>query len=372
SCPRCRRPPRVCYCADLPPAPLRALATHVLVLQHRHEQRRRAAISSVPIIAHVLVPTTVVAVDDAGVGPGSSEALDRLLFDGAAAAFERVFVLFPDAAAKTLNAELLAGIDAKTLADSRGGGGRGTEEAPPSTLLVVLDGTWTEAKKVLFHSRPHFDALAGQRRSLGRTFEFVCLDLSDAESATPLPNIYGDLRREPMEGCMATLEAVALALKALETKDSGERLYAALLAGFRGMVTRQQELVASGRQRALEQHGGVSKRDAVLQRRKRQLEQSASEPDAQDRGGADDASRSEQRRVREYVFVNTLVDFRHRKQLVQQGPSVRCTYDEARDKCQELNVGRARGQRLAMMPFDTFCQQQQQQQREEYTSPADA
>lgn len=126
-----------------------------------------------------------------------------------------------------------------------------------------------------------------------------------------------DSASEPKEGCMATLEAVALALKVLEPPESGIALYDALIAGFRGMIARQQELTARGRQQALEKHGGVSKRDAVVQRKKRALEETATEqpPETVERSGDD---RSDQRRVREYVFAATLVDFRQRKQLVQQ------------------------------------------------------
>lgn len=37
------------------------------------------------------------------------------------------------------------------------------------------------------------------------------------------------------------------------------------------------------------------------------------------------------------------------------------TYNEAREYCQKLNKGRKRGQRLAVLPVESFLQQQQQQ-----------
>jgi hypothetical protein len=33
-----------------------------------------------------------------------------------------------------------------------------------------------------------------------------------------------------------------------------------------------------------------------------------------------------------------------------------CTYDQARDRCSELNMGRKRGQRLAFLALDIFHQ----------------
>lgn len=201
SCVRCERPPRVCYCASLPPQPLATIHTHVLIVQHRHEKRHRNAISSVPVLAQVLHndAVTVATVDDAGLGaPGTNHELDRLLYhvtddDNGDVKFDCVFVLFPDATAKTLNADLMA-----SLVPSSPGSAQ--EAQPPAsivssrrTLLVVIDGTWTEAKKIVFHARGHLNALANQRRAMDRIFEFVCLE-NDA-SMSPRQSIYGDLRR---------------------------------------------------------------------------------------------------------------------------------------------------------------------------------
>lgn len=215
SCARCLRPPRVCYCAALPPQPLATRGAHVLILQHRHEKRHRNAISSVPVLTHVLdaASATVVTVDDTGAAPGTSDALDRLLFATAtdAVPFERVLVLFPDASAKTLTPELLTSL-ASPASSSRASNSIDARDAALQTLLVVIDGTWTEAKKIVYHSRAHLEALAALRRARDLAFEFICLDDdsndsvaaacgaepstgSASASSVPRTSIYGELRR---------------------------------------------------------------------------------------------------------------------------------------------------------------------------------
>lgn len=116
-----------------------------------------------------------------------------------------------------------------------------------------------------------------------------------------------------MEGCLSTLEAIALALKVLEPSDA---ISTALLDGFRAMVALQTQCMARGRQQALEKHGGVSKREAIAQRQQQQKVTSDSEQTARSTNST--ASAAPLSLVREYVFYTTHVDFRQRKQLVQQ------------------------------------------------------
>lgn len=204
-CLRCQRPPRVCYCASLPPEPLATVHTHVLVVQHRHEKRHRSAISSVPVLAQVLTDqhVTVVTVDDVGLGAsGTSQELNSLLYHVSDlhgdVKFDCVFVLFPDAAAKTLNAGLITSLAPVSAPVPEARSPVGTVQPIRRTLLVVIDGTWTEAKKLVFHARTRLDALATQRRAMDTVFEFLCLENSDDdrdEATPPRQSIYGDLRR---------------------------------------------------------------------------------------------------------------------------------------------------------------------------------
>jgi DTW domain-containing protein len=81
--------------------------------------------------------------------------------------------------------------------------------------LVVLDGNWSQAK-----------ALWWRNAWLTRLRRFVVVPDG--------PSLYGNLRREARPDAVSTLEAVGLALSALEGPDLRERL----LAPFREMLAR--------------------------------------------------------------------------------------------------------------------------------------
>lgn len=133
------------------------------------------------------------------------------------------------------------------------------------------------------------------------------------------------MRREPMEGCLSTLEAVALALKELEPGESGENIQQALLQAFRGMVNVQDQFRRQGRERQLQMYKGVTKEQA-MQEKKLQSQQATDESGSMAtpslaglsiRVPAEEAA-APALRTREYVFYLTQQDFRQRKQLVQQ------------------------------------------------------
>lgn len=74
------------------------------------------------------------------------------------------------------------------------------EDCP--THLIVLDGTWSKAKRVYFenlwlHKLQHYN-----------------LPLS-------VPSMYGSVRREPKVGCLSTVESIVFALKLLEPATVG-------------------------------------------------------------------------------------------------------------------------------------------------------
>lgn len=90
--------------------------------------------------------------------------------------------------------------------------------APPATLLVI-DGTWPQALKML-RANP------------------VIAALPRVGVVAAAPSGYGGLRREPEPGHLATIDAVAEALGALEGEPAR---YAPMRAAFRRAVELQLE-----------------------------------------------------------------------------------------------------------------------------------
>ncbi len=179
TCRRCLRPEGFCVCAGLGPIPSR---TRVLLLQHPREAR--LAICSAGL--------TRVALENAELHRGvrfEDDPRVRELVSRPGAA-----LLFPGDGATPVDA----------LADR------------PPELLVVVDGTWLQAEKML--------AASPSLASLPR------VALSGHESG------YGALRREPAQGHLSTIEAVAHALGALE-RDPAR--FAPMVRAFRRMVELQ-------------------------------------------------------------------------------------------------------------------------------------
>jgi DTW domain-containing protein YfiP len=192
-CERCFRPRSVCFCADLVPV---VTKTQVVILQHPRE--RDVGIGTVRLarlgLAGCQVRRDVDFSEDPVVRQVLASGNAHLLFPG------------PDA------------IDVETA-----------DFSSPITL-VVLDGTWTQAQKLL-KANPALAALPRLRLS-------------------PLaPSLYGQIRREPAAHCVATIEAIAHVLGYLE-KDR-ER-FAEFLRPMAAMVARQLYFVtevASNRHR---------------------------------------------------------------------------------------------------------------------------
>ncbi len=158
TCRRCLRPEPFCVCDGLGPIPSR---TRVLILQHPREAR--LAICSARL--------TRVALANAELHRGVSFEGDPRVREAIAA--RGTALLFP------------GGVRAEDAA------------ADPPATLVVVDGTWLQADKMLAAN----PAVASLPR----------IALSPTR-----PSGYGELRREPAEGHLSTIEAVALALGALE------------------------------------------------------------------------------------------------------------------------------------------------------------
>jgi DTW domain-containing protein len=192
-CERCFRPRSVCFCANLKPI---ATKTRVVILQHPRE--RDVGIGTVRLARLGLLGCELRRDVDFSDDPVVRQVLASV----------NAYLLFPGPDA----------IDVETA-----------DFASPITL-VVLDGTWTQAQKLL-KANPGLTALPRLRLS-------------------PLaPSLYGQIRREPAAHCVATIEAIAHVLGYLE-KDR-ER-FAEFLRPMAAMVERQLYFVtevASNRHR---------------------------------------------------------------------------------------------------------------------------
>lgn len=181
TCPRCRRPLRVCYCAALTTI---ETATRIVILQHPRE--RDVAIGTARMAALCLPRASV----HVGVRWEGSDVLDAIARDTT----RRAVLLYPGPGAGDV------------LAD------------PPRgpTTLVVIDGTWAQAKTIVREN----PALAALPR-----YAFT----------PPEPSEYR-IRKEPAAACVSTLEALVHALGAIE---GDPQRFRDLLRPFRAMVDAQ-------------------------------------------------------------------------------------------------------------------------------------
>jgi DTW domain-containing protein YfiP len=196
-CPTCGRPTGICVCDRTVPLPAR---TRVLVLQHPEEDD--AVLGTAGLLAASLPDCRVVR----GVRWGSFGA--ALGEDGAAPADWAVL----------WSAQLPSGAAAPTgpatLLDRAGRRATG-----PVTGVVVLDGTWSQAKSLWWGN----SWLLGLQRVVLQPTE---------------PGIYGRVRQEPNRQALSTLEAVA---EALVLNGDPPETRAALRKLMRTMVQRARD-----------------------------------------------------------------------------------------------------------------------------------
>lgn len=183
-CLRCRRPKTVCWCDAVTRVPSQ---TRVVFIQHPREAK-------VPIstcrMAHLSLPNSELHIGIAATGNPALEA---------ACAQPDVAVLFPSETAT----------DVDDLAQA------------PKTLVVV-DGTWSNAKKVVEK----------------------CPILSKLPRLKFFPDQPGNyrIRKEPDEHCLATIEATAFVLERLERAP---KRFTPILSAFDAMVEKQLDYIKS-------------------------------------------------------------------------------------------------------------------------------
>jgi DTW domain-containing protein YfiP len=192
-CPRCARPAERCLCALIPCLPSR---TRILILQHPSEVR------------HALNTARLAALGLSNAQLLVGEVFEQLEMHLQQPGY-RTCLLFPGETAQWLSSIQPAADDVPVL-------------------LVVPDGTWRKARKLL-HLNP---ALAALPR--------VVLDEG-------LSSRYR-LRKAPMPGALSTIEAI---VEALNTLDAPAR-FDALLKPFDALIEGQIE--AMGEQTFLRNH----------------------------------------------------------------------------------------------------------------------
>jgi DTW domain-containing protein YfiP len=199
-CLRCRRPKRVCWCDAVTKVPSR---TRVVFIQHPREFK-------VPVstcrMAHLSLPNSELHVAVTAEGTPALEEICRR--PGTA-------LLFP----------LGDAIDADTL------------ETPPETLVVV-DGTWSNARKLVVNSP-------------------LLSKLPRLAFRPDAPSRYR-IRAEPDDDFVSTIEATAIVLEKLERAPGRFR---PILTAFDAMVERQLDY-ANGNERRT-RHARLKARNTV-------------------------------------------------------------------------------------------------------------
>jgi len=205
-CPDCKKPRAICVCERI--APL-ATKTRVLVLQH--PQEGDVDLGTVPLLSRALPRCTV------KVGLSWASLAHALGDDTADHA--RWAVIYPTKVSEDVPAEVL---EQSVLVLDKKGRLR-ADDAPSIEGIVVLDGTWSQAKTLWWRNA-------------------WLLKLGRVVLAPPEPSIYGRMRKEPRREYVSTLEAVADVLVALgEEEDVRTQLRRAM----RTMVQRARDHHAS-------------------------------------------------------------------------------------------------------------------------------
>ena len=184
-CARCLLLPRVCLCADIPTLPTR---TRIVVVRH-HLERWRSSNSG--RLAHLALPNSAIVEHGGLAGVAVLPPLDG------------AWLLFPEGEPVT------------------------AAPVPPPRQLVVLDATWSQARRMY--------------RKLAALRGLPILRLPDA----PMPA--ARLRESPAPGRVSTIEAIARALRLLEgdaAADGLEALFA--LAVTRSAATGRNIIVSPG------------------------------------------------------------------------------------------------------------------------------
>lgn len=191
-CERCGKPRAICVCDRVV-----ALPTAIRVLVLRHPQEDDVALGTAPLLA-LSLPTCDVRTGLSWASLAHALGRDAQEHDASEGALDpaRWAALYPTKIDASVSAEAR---ERAVLVLDRHGRER-TVGAPPLEGVVVLDGTWSQAK-ALWWRNPWL------------------LKLSRIVLRPREPSIYGRVRKEPRREYVSTLEAVADVLPALGESD---------------------------------------------------------------------------------------------------------------------------------------------------------
>ncbi len=259
SCAGCGRPASVCLCGAFPDPPL-AIRGRVIVVQHPFEAKK--PLSTTSYIAKCLRAGSVDVLVGRGPRMGTFEVLRRAVSDARAGA-RHLFVLYPTAEARGLD-RVVAEVAESPWAAAAAGTAE-TVGAGWRYNLVLIDGTWQQAREMFLWLRRHLLADNENEGGAKALIHFVKLGSPGAG-----PEEFGAeaplrLRTEPALGCLSTLEACAGAVRALE--GGSQAHWDALMAPLAALVAIQKRFDPAVRARAENpdriNSGSASRRQAV-------------------------------------------------------------------------------------------------------------
>jgi DTW domain-containing protein YfiP len=216
-CTRCEKPLDLCICESIQPLKSRL---HVLILQHPQEPDKDLGSAR---IAHLALPNSTLKIGLSW--PNLKAAL------GKEAQGSRWAVLYLGSGVKAkgpppTHPPVLQFVDKKGMALD--------QPVSPRDLdgIVVLDGTWSQAKALWWRNA-------------------WLLKLKRVVLNSPNKSLYRELRREPRRECLSTIESIAETLEALkepaQTSSGLKKTFETLLDRKREQVKKQKEARRSAR-----------------------------------------------------------------------------------------------------------------------------
>ena len=258
-CSGCQRPLPQCLCEHLPSGEI-CLDTQVLVLQHPVEFRRKT-ISTVPLLKLVLDQCQVL------VGRSFDKELEDII-DNAGATGRLPLLLFPGPDAITLedsNAMDQLALQVAQLNELFQYSSSSDDDSNNTTtvkyLLIIVDGTWTQAKRML-RDTPILTSNKCQ------SIQF---------SSTNNKSIYDLIRKQPDSHCLSTLESCERTLQLLEPTNPNRILASKhLLQALKAMILTQMKFERRHLEKNPNLIRNVSKLQAKKERQKEILQSNGS------------------------------------------------------------------------------------------------